>query len=54
LNGRHSKQATVIQDASSGFPVGDERYQPHCGAASGTTQTFNSENPLEQRSPSRV
>ncbi len=41
----------MIQDASRGFPVGDERHHPHSGAASSATQNFNSENPLEQRSP---
>ncbi len=46
-----ARKAQVLQDASRGFPVGDERHHPHARAATGTTQNFNFENPLEQRSP---
>jgi hypothetical protein len=30
----------VVQDASRGFPVGDERHHPHSRAATGTTQNW--------------
>ena len=46
-----ARKAQVIQDASRGFPVGDERHHPHSRAATGTTQNFNFENTPEQRSP---
>jgi len=34
-------KAQVLQDASTGFPLGDERHHPHSRAATGTTQNFN-------------
>src|SRR5262249_12271559 len=46
-----ARKAQVLQGARRGFAVRGESHNTQSRAATGTTQNFNFENPLEQRSP---